>query len=193
MRQSNYAYKIPYTCRKRLGYILGCYTTTSYSPFEVVYGFNPTTPLDLMPIPVNERDSLDGKKKAKLVKSIHEMVRLQIEKKNEQYASHANKGRRHITFEPGDWVWVHIRKERFPAQRRSKLNPREDGPFQILEKINDNAYKVDLLGEYNVSATFNVVDLSPFDVGEDSRSNLRREGMMSPLVDRLVKLLFTIP
>ena len=64
-----------------------------------------------------------------------------------------------------------MRKERFPAQRRSKLNPRGDGPFQILEKINDNAYKVDLLGEYNVSATFNVVDLSLFDVGEDSRSN----------------------
>ena len=28
------------------------HTTTSYSPFEVVYGFNPTTPLDLMPLPI---------------------------------------------------------------------------------------------------------------------------------------------
>ena len=68
------------------------HTTASYSPFEVVYGFNPTTPLDLMPLPVNERDSLDGKKKAELVKSIHEKVRLQIEKKNEQYASHTREG-----------------------------------------------------------------------------------------------------
>jgi hypothetical protein len=33
-----------------------------------------------------------------------------------------------------------MRKERFPAQRRTKLHPRGDGPFQILEKINDNAY-----------------------------------------------------
>ena len=30
---------------------------------------------------------------------------------------------------------------------------------------------MDLLGEYNVSATFNISNLSPFDVGEDSRSN----------------------
>ena len=30
---------------------------------------------------------------------------------------------------------------------------------------------MDLLGEYNISATFNVSDLSPFDVGEDSRTN----------------------
>ena len=55
--------------------------------------------------------------------------------------------------------------------RRTKLHPRGDGPFQILEKINDNAYKVDLLGEYNVFAIFNVSNLSFFDVGEDSRSN----------------------
>ena len=51
------------------------------------------------------------------------------------------------------------------------MNPRGDGPFQILEKINDNAYKVDLPGKYNVSTTFTVADLSLFDVGEDSRSN----------------------
>ena len=32
-------------------------------------------------------------------------------------------------------------------------------------------YKVDLPGEYGVSATFNVSDLTLFDVGDDSRSN----------------------
>jgi hypothetical protein len=25
-----------------------------------------------------------------------------------------------VRFEPSDWVWVHMRKERFPEQRRSK-------------------------------------------------------------------------
>ena len=46
-----------------------------------------------------------------------------------------------------------------------------NGPFQVLERINDNANKLDLLGEYNVIASFNVVDLSPFDVGDDLRTN----------------------
>ena len=41
-----------------------------------------------------------------------------------------------------------MHKERFLENRKSKLNPRGDGPFQILEKINDNAYKFDLPGEY---------------------------------------------
>ena len=76
-----------------------------------------------------------------------------------------------MRFEPGDWVWVHIRKENFLEQRRSKLMPRGDGPFQIIVLNNDNAYKVDIPGEYGVSDLFNVVDLSLFDVGDDSRSN----------------------
>ena len=46
-----------------------------------------------------------------------------------------------------------MRKERFPTHRWSKLHPRGDGC------------------EYNISATFNVSDLSPFDVGDDSRTN----------------------
>jgi hypothetical protein len=64
-----------------------------------------------------------------------------------------------------------MHKERFPNQRKSKLQSHGDGPFQVLERINNNAYKIDLLGEYNVSVTFNVVDLTLFDTSFDSRSN----------------------
>ena len=64
-----------------------------------------------------------------------------------------------------------MRKERFSAKRCSKLLPREDGPFQVLKRINDNADKLDLPGKYDVSATFNVTDLRPFDVGDDLRAN----------------------
>ena len=86
-----------------------------------------------------EKVSLDGEKKAKMVRQLHEGVQLQIEKKNRLYASKENKGRKLVVFQPGDWVWVHMRKERFPNQRKSKLQPRGDGPFQVLERINDNA------------------------------------------------------
>lgn len=147
------------------------HSATNFSPFEIVYGFNPLSPLDLVPIPIEERTSLDGKRKAELVKQLHEKVRLNIEKRTDQYMKQANKGRKRVIFEPGDWVWLHLRKERFPAKRRSKLQPRGDGPFQVIERINDNAYKLDLPGEYQVSSSFNVADLSPYDVGDDSWTN----------------------
>ena len=38
--------------------------------------------------------------------------------------------------------------------------PRADGPFEVLELINNNSYKVNLPWEYAVLATFNVADLS---------------------------------
>lgn len=55
---------------------------------------------------------------------------------------------------------MHMRKECFPAQRRSELCLKGDGPFQIFEKINDNADELDLPNEYDVSATFSVANLS---------------------------------
>jgi len=63
-------------------------------------------------------------------------------------------------------------KGRFPSKRKSKLMPRADGPFRIIEKVNDNAYKVDLSSDYNVSATFNVKDLTPY-LDNDDDSDLR--------------------
>jgi hypothetical protein len=39
---------------------------------------------------------------------------------------------------------------------RSKLQFRGNNPFKILEWVKNDAYKLDLLGEYNVNAIFNV-------------------------------------
>ncbi|KAJ4717041.1 Transposon Ty3-I Gag-Pol polyprotein [Melia azedarach] len=50
--------------------------------------------------------------------------------------------------------------------------PRVDGPFTVLEKVNDNAYKIDLSREYNVSVTFNVRDLTLY-LGNSEELDLR--------------------
>ena len=125
---------------------------------------------------------MDGLSRATFFKDLHERVRNQIEKKMEQYARQANKVRKSMVFELGDWVWVHLRKDRFPSQRKYKFQPRGDGPFKVLERINDNAYKIDLPSEYRVSSTFNVADLSSCDVGvldAHPRTNIfKKEGMI---------------
>ena len=50
--------------------------------------------------------------------------------------------------------------------------PQVDGPLKLLEKVNNNAYKIDLPGDFEVSATFNVADLSPY-YPDTSPSDLR--------------------
>ncbi|MFS7946886.1 putative nucleotidyltransferase, Ribonuclease H [Helianthus anomalus] len=154
--------------------------STGMSPFLIVYGRNPFTPLDLAPLPAIEHYSADGEARANQIKLIHEQVRDKITNNNIVYQRRANCKRKKVVFKEGDLVWIHLSKERFPGGRASKLQPRADGPFKVLERINDNAYKIDLPGHYNVSATFNVADLSPFlpslDDPFDSRTSPFEDG-----------------
>jgi len=71
-------------------------------------------------------------------------------------------------FQPGDLVFIHLRKERFLRKSKSKLLPRLGGPFEILERVGPNTYIIDLPKDYWVFATFYFDDLSPyFDEEED--------------------------
>nr|GFA97825.1 reverse transcriptase domain-containing protein [Tanacetum cinerariifolium] len=96
------------------------HSSTGRSPFLVVYGRNPFTPLDLAPLPGVDTFSAEGDDRATQIKSLHE------------------------------------------------------------QRINDNAYKIDLPGHYGVSGTFNVADLSPYtegdELGDDSGTSRFLEG-----------------
>ncbi|KAK1601905.1 hypothetical protein QYE76_017610 [Lolium multiflorum] len=152
------------------------HSTTELCPFEVVYGFKPITPLDLLPLPIHERVNMEASKRADFVKKIHVKTKELIEKKGKSNAARKNKKRKEMLFKPGDLVWVHFRKDRFPQLRKSKLKPRGAGPYKVLAKINDNAYSIDLPeDEFGVSNSFNVADLTPYD-GEDLGGSTPFEG-----------------
>ncbi|XP_056848903.1 uncharacterized protein LOC130499034 [Raphanus sativus] len=120
------------------------HSTTDLSPFEVVYGFQPKTPLDLSPLPSPIYRSRDGAHKAEFVKTLHQRVKEKLEAQAAKVKARVDQKRKEVLFEPGDLVWLHMRPERFHEARKSKLSPRGTGPFRVLEKINDNAYKLDL-------------------------------------------------
>jgi len=101
-------------------------------------------------------------KKLLLLKTCTTTSSCKFKRKVGKYVEHANKGRKALIFEPRDWVWLHLRKDR-PTHRKSKLMPRGDGPFQVIKKINnDNAYELDLPDTYLDSHSFNINDLTPF-------------------------------
>jgi hypothetical protein len=77
-----------------------------------------------------------------------------------------------LDFAAGDLVWLHLREERFPDLRTSKLMHGADGPFKVLEKINENAYKLDLPVDFGVSPTFNIAELKLY-LGEEDQLESR--------------------
>lgn len=74
---------------------------------------------------------------------------------------------------------MHMINERFPAQRCSKFLHGKMAIFQVVARTNEKGYILDLFSQYNMSTTFNIFDLSPFDVDDDSKMNPCEErGMM---------------
>jgi len=45
-----------------------------------------------------------------------------------------------VIFTHEDWVWPYLRKDKFPSQRKYKLQLRSDRPFKVPSKINNNAW-----------------------------------------------------
>ena len=81
----------------------GVHKTTSQSPFEVVYGFDPLTPLDLIPLSLDTSFiHKEGVSRSEFVKKLHERVRNQIENQIKVYAAKGNRGRKELVLNKRD-------------------------------------------------------------------------------------------
>ena len=97
-----------------------------------------------------------------------------------------------VNLEPGDLVQLHLRKERFTYFRKSKLVSQAVDPFKILEKINDNAYKLQLPPDFGVSSTFNILNLRPY-LGEEDEMPSRMTQIQEGANDENINIEDTIP
>lgn len=55
-----------------------------------------------------------------------------------------------------------LKKGRINFLLKESLQTSGDGHFKVVQKINDNVYRLELRIEYGVSPAFNVCDLIPF-------------------------------
>ena len=99
-------------------------STTRKSPFEVVYGFNPLSPLDILPLLLQERTNMDASARVRYLKKMHEDTRHTIEHQVQRLATKINNNKQPMIFDVGDLMWLHLRKDRFHNERKSKLLPR---------------------------------------------------------------------
>jgi hypothetical protein len=80
------------------------HSTTKVSPFQVVYGFNPRAPIDLLPLPSSKMTCFHASQRSEFILKMHETTKLNIEKMNEKYRISASKGRKKVELELGDLV-----------------------------------------------------------------------------------------
>ncbi|PKI33279.1 hypothetical protein CRG98_046334 [Punica granatum] len=146
--------------------------STGFSPFQIVYAAVPKGPLDLIPLP--NRSKVHGKA-ANFVNSlqeIHQAVYDPLTAANAKYKQAADKKRRSVEFEMGDFVWAIPTKDCYPAGEYNKLPVRKIGPVEVVEKINSNAYRLKLLSHIRTTDVFNVKHLIPYtdDSSDDDNS-----------------------
>ncbi|GKC26710.1 hypothetical protein Tco_1034004, partial [Tanacetum coccineum] len=122
-----------------------------------------------------------------------EVVRLHGVPKSITSDQDTDKHRHEKLFQVGTTVMVFLRKECFPVGTYSKLHPKKYGSYKILQKINDNAYVVDLPNTMSISKTFSVSDFCEFhseDVneGKHSRTSSSKErGNDEDLINELAE------
>lgn len=154
--------------------------TTGFSPFQIIYGQNPSGVLDLAPIPRVGCFSLKADEMAEHLRGIHEQVKLAIHENNTKYKARVDSHRRQVLFDVGDFVWAVLTRDRFPVGEYNKLKDRKIEPCEVLQKINDNAYRLRLPSHLRTSDVFNVKHLSPYFMDSDDTTPNSRTSSFQP-------------
>jgi len=135
--QHRWSYFLPYIT---LAYNATPQTSTNYSPFFLMHGFEPYFPIDNKIIP--EGMPYDIFKLLKELNDIRSKIPQIVEKAQEKQKIYHDKIHRIINCNPGDKVLI-----KFPCLqvgKSHKLAQKYRGPFTIKKKISDLNYKIEL-------------------------------------------------
>jgi hypothetical protein len=89
--------------------------------------------MDLIPLPIDERVTLDGNRKAQVVKTLHKSVRQQIEKGNRVYATKA-RGANMLSFSSAIGFGCICARRDFRPIGNQSYNHEEMGHFRSFKE-----------------------------------------------------------
>ena len=143
------------------------HVSTGFSPFMLMYGFEPRVPVTL---DTSAAASVQSAEEA--LKGMADQLRIaqrNLERAQQQQRQQANKHRREHTFAVGDMVYLstaHLSSYEVPGR---KLLPKFVGPFKVLEVVNPVAVRLQLPPELErVHDVFHVSLLRPVAPGAET-------------------------
>jgi hypothetical protein len=125
-------------------YNSGFQSSLKTSPFRVVYGRDPPSVrsytlgearLPAVHQQLTERDEFLAE------------IRERLELAQQRYKAYYDRNHRDAEYQVGQWVWLrllHRPVASLPAQGRGKLGPKFFGPFKIVDRVGDVAYRLQL-------------------------------------------------
>jgi hypothetical protein len=126
--QTNWDEWVPYAVYV---YNTTVHTTTGYTPFELVYGFQSEVPSALREIPKVQYNYDDFLTELKgRMQSAHEVARQRLISSKEKSKEYYDKGSEDVEFEVGQKVLLF--DETVRRGRSKKLSPQYVGPYEIL-------------------------------------------------------------
>ena len=142
------------------------HSSTQRSPFETCFGFTPKTPSDFVfgkDIAIDGQSDVEKATKfIEQIQEIHQVVQEQQERSQAKYKTSHDKHRIEHSFQVGDQVWLYINKDRMQGEGK-KLKPIRYGPFKILEKIEENSFRLDLPAYMHIYSVVNAENLRLFE------------------------------
>jgi hypothetical protein len=117
------------------------HSATQVSPFFANYGYNPRATLAL-DVTVRDPTAHDFSQK---LSDLHDYCREQLAVAQAQYQAPADRHRSPIpdSFVPGSKVWLNTKNIK-TSRPSKKLDHKRLGPYKILEKISDTAFRLEL-------------------------------------------------
>ena len=121
-------------------------SSTGVTPFYANHAQHPWLPAYLAAGLLLSVDNPDVNALTRRIASITQLVKDNISVAQDRQAAAANKGRRGEEFKAGDLVWVSNELNPPDENVTGKFQRGFQGPYKIEQKINGNAYRLDLKG-----------------------------------------------
>ena len=151
----------PYTWIKWMSLAEWWYNTTFHTslgqtPFEALYGYRPPLHIPYIPRDVVDQDADEMMQDREAAIKVLKQSLIKAQNRMKQQA---DKHRTERTFEPGSWVYLKLQpymQNSLRVHKHSKLTPKYFGPFLIVEKVGNVAYRLDLPDDAQIHPVFHV-------------------------------------